>query len=377
MSVLAFIILGSIIRQVNLLMLLSGLMIAPFFLNWRISMKMLERITGKRRFPKVVYARESFKVGWQLKNHRRKVPSWDLRITDWMGRADKEFKKQVNVLVPPLAAGKNSEVTYRCWFPDRGIYEFGPAAISSAFPVGLVKTKIKFREVETLCVAPATGSLTRSWRQLLHSTRQGEIQRPRQQRTQAGDFYAIRPWATGDSPSLVHWRSTARHGELMVRQNEQRQDRKLMLILDLHAASVPSDTTELMLAWVATILRKAVEGVGPVAVGLFGSERYLKQQLNRGDLPKAMEVLAVMQPAESNGLGVGIQKLLPSLQSHANVIVISTRSRETAGISSEALNFQAKWIDVSCEEISDYFQPSEAQSAEFFDQISQQAEGLR
>ena len=377
MSVLAFIILGSIIRQVNLLMLLSGLMIAPFFLNWRISMKMLERITGRRRFPKVAYAREPFSVGWQLENHRRHVPSWDLRITEWMGSAKEDQKKQVNVLVPPLTAGNNLEVTYRCWFPVRGVYEFGPASISSAFPVGLVKTKIKFREVDTMAVAPATGRLTRSWTQLLNSERHGETQRPRQQRTQAGDFYAIRPWATGDNPSLVHWRSTARHGELMVRQNEQRQDRKLVLILDFHASVLGSDVMELMLSWVATILRKTVAGSHSMAVGLFGSEQLIKRQLSRGDLSKAMETLAVIQPAGDNGLDIGIQKLLASLTGQANVIVISTRSREDVSLRSELPSLRAKWIDVSREDISAYFQLSQADSAEFVNQISGQVEGRR
>lgn len=377
MSVLAFIILGSIIRQVNLLMLLSGLMIAPFFLNWRISMKMLERITGTRRFPKIAYAGESFSIEWRLKNRRNKVPSWDLRITDWMGAADKDFKKQVNVLVPPLEAGKESEVSYRCWFPQRGVYEFGPASISSAFPVGLVKTKIKFREIETLAVAPATGRLTRSWKQLLHSTRQGEVKRPRQQPTQAGDFYAIRPWATGDSPRLVHWRSTARHGELMVRQNEQRQAQKLVLILDFHANSVNPETAELTLSWVATILRKAVEGTSAVAVGLFGSEQYINQKLNRSELPDVMKSLAVIQPADSNGFRKGVDALWSSARDQAKVIVISTRRREEARPTAEITDFQANWIDVSSEDISVYFQLSQTGSAEFIDQVSQHVGGRR
>ena len=121
MSVLAFIILGSIIRQVNLLMLLSGLMIAPFFFNWRISMKMLEQVIGVRRIPRLVFAGSPFTVGWRLKNYRNRIPSWGLRVVDRIGRADAKYMDQVTVLVPPLAAASEAEASYQCLLAKRGV----------------------------------------------------------------------------------------------------------------------------------------------------------------------------------------------------------------------------------------------------------------
>ena len=90
-----------------------------------------------------------------------------------------------------------------------------------------------------------------------------------------------------------------------------------------------------------------------------------------------METLAVIQPAGDNGLDIGIQKLLASLTGQANVIVISTRSREDVSLRSELPSLRAKWIDVSREDISAYFQLSQADSAEFVNQISGQVEGRR
>jgi uncharacterized protein (DUF58 family) len=46
------------------------------------------------------------------------------------------------------------------------------------------------------------------------------------------DYLGIREYRTGDSLRHVHWRSTARHGEVMVREFEREQTRRLAIVLD-------------------------------------------------------------------------------------------------------------------------------------------------
>ena len=49
------------------------------------------------------------------------------------------------------------------------------------------------------------------------------------------DFYALRPYVVGDDLRRVHWPSTARHDELMVRQDELPWQGRTTVLLDVRA----------------------------------------------------------------------------------------------------------------------------------------------
>lgn len=60
--VLAFIVGGAALRNVNLLFLLAGLMIGPLLLNWRTVVLALRQLDVERRLPKQVFAGQPFVV---------------------------------------------------------------------------------------------------------------------------------------------------------------------------------------------------------------------------------------------------------------------------------------------------------------------------
>jgi uncharacterized protein (DUF58 family) len=47
-----------------------------------------------------------------------------------------------------------------------------------------------------------------------------------------GEFLALRDYEAGDDPRRVHWRSSARRGELLVRQDEAASPGRVVLVLD-------------------------------------------------------------------------------------------------------------------------------------------------
>ena len=366
MSVLAFIILGSIIRQINLLVLLSGLMIAPFFFNWRISMKMLERVRASRRLPDWSYAATPFLVRWDVANDRTRTPTWGLRVTDQVKLRDAEPKSMepVMILVPAIPAGGSRMASYRCLLPERGIYEFGPAEASSAFPVGLIRSKIKIRQPQPLIVAPCPGRLTKSWVPLIQSRHEGETRKQRQRSDSQGEFHGLRPWASGDNPRQVHWRSSAKQGDLMVRQYEQETDQPLLLILDLAETLLARTDVEQTLSFVTTILRRYGNGRSRLSMGLFGDQQLVCPRLGRPTMVDAMRCLATIQPAVENGLQAGLHQLQreTSQLGRTRTVVISTRSRQQAAASHDLGGLSGHWIDVSNGESLRYFLPDQGVS---------------
>ena len=363
LSILAFIILGSIMRQINLLVLLSGLMIAPFFFNWRLSRKMLERMRYKRIVPEWAHAGSAFVVEWIVHNERRRITTWQLKIADRIAPTGGQRKETeaVDLIVAQIEPGRTVSTTYRCLLADRGLYDFGPAIASSAFPVGLIRSQSRLADQQQLIVAPRLGRLTVNWQRLTQSASVGL--RSKRQRLGLSDdeFYAIRPWRSGDARRLIHWRSTAKRGELMVKQYDERTDHDFGVILDLQADDLtPPKLVETAVSFLATVVNQLHQQIkGDAVVGICGEESWhMSDRMTRYAQAEILKRLATVQPAQETGIVEHLKQILDSSTRDTAMIVISTRaapqneefSRWSAGIRS------LTWIDLSNPSGQSYFQ---------------------
>jgi uncharacterized protein (DUF58 family) len=125
------------------------------------------------------------------------------------------------------------ELTYPIHSGTRGKYTVGPLQVRVADAFGLVELTRSFAARSTLVVTPAivplpSMPLAGNWR--------GEGGGYTRTADTAGEDDVIpRPYRDGDELRRVHWRSTARHGELMVRREEQRWRNRAVLLLDTRA----------------------------------------------------------------------------------------------------------------------------------------------
>jgi uncharacterized protein (DUF58 family) len=89
---------------------------------------------------------------------------------------------------------------------------------------------------EAILVFPALGRLHRG--RLRRLLRQAAItlgrsrQRPRRHPTAQSQFHGLRAFRPGDSPRWIHWRTSARRGELMVREFEDEPTDDLVLVVE-------------------------------------------------------------------------------------------------------------------------------------------------
>src|SRR5262249_46573352 len=71
------------------------------------------------------------------------------------------------------------------------------------------------------------------------------------------EFHHIREFRAGDNPRAIHWRTTARSGELMVREYHQSRDHDWVLLVELwqppHPTSADLDRVELAVSFAATV----------------------------------------------------------------------------------------------------------------------------
>jgi uncharacterized protein (DUF58 family) len=110
----------------------------------------------------------------------------------------------------------------------------------------------------------------------------------------------VRPWAPGDAFNRIHWKSTARHGDIQVKEFDLEQTADAWLILDLERASQrgsgDESTVEVAVRCAAAVADKAL--VENRAVGMtINAHRLAQLQPDRGGRQhlKVMQLLAAVE----------------------------------------------------------------------------------
>jgi uncharacterized protein (DUF58 family) len=129
-----------------------------------------------------------------------------------------------------VEAGGRREVSYRVRSDLRGRYPLGPLQLRLSDPFGMCELTRSFSAYDTLTVIPQTETLPPV---RLAGEAAGYGDGRQRSLALAGDDDVIpRNYRHGDDLRRVHWRSTARYGELMVRREEQPQRARCTVLLD-------------------------------------------------------------------------------------------------------------------------------------------------
>ena len=146
-------------------------------------------------------------------------------------------------------------VSYTVRSDVRGRFGIGPVSLRLTDPFGLCELRRSFTSTDTLTVTPPVLALDPvplggEW------TGSGES-RSRSVATTGEDDVTTREYRHGDPLHRVHWRSTARRGELMVRREEQPWQARATLLLDTrqraHRGEGPTSSFEWAVAAAASI----------------------------------------------------------------------------------------------------------------------------
>ncbi len=145
-------------------------------------------------------------------------------------------RRAARFLLAPLSPGEEARAAYRFPTDRRGRFEIGPLRATLTDPFGLASSSrrmlgteqvIVYPRVHDIVAPPDVGGLDLD--------RDHPAVRARVETS--GDFMTLREYAPGDDLRHVHWRSTARRGHLMMRQNETRRRAPVLLMLDVRPAT--------------------------------------------------------------------------------------------------------------------------------------------
>jgi uncharacterized protein (DUF58 family) len=143
---------------------------------------------------------------------------------------DRLGERRVPVELPSLHAGADATLTYRLDTTRRGVFEAGPLRWERRDALGLAAVGRPAGGTRSLYVHPATHPMS-----IVPSGRARNPEGPADTVVASGAaFHRLREYAAGDDLRQIHWRSSARTGSLMVREN---------LDTSLPATTVLLDTT--------------------------------------------------------------------------------------------------------------------------------------
>ncbi|MFC6087269.1 DUF58 domain-containing protein [Sphaerisporangium aureirubrum] len=198
------------------------------------------------------------------------------------------------------------EIDYKVRSDLRGRFPIGPLSVRIADPFGLVELTRAFTSTDSLMVIPEVVRLPQV--RLSGEWTGGGDSRTATAAAAGEDDIGPREYRQGDDLRRVHWRSTARYGELMVRREEQQWQSRGALLLDTrrhaHRGEGPRSSFEVAVSAAASIgVHLAKDGLG------------LRLVTDQGQLTESaaghslVDALAVVRHSTARSLESGITAL--------------------------------------------------------------------
>jgi uncharacterized protein (DUF58 family) len=155
---------------------------------------------------------------------------------------------------------ESATMSYTLRPPRRGAFEIGPLLLAYSDPFGMAVSFSSMGKRDPLIVTPHVVELPDSGVWL--EAPDGAARLVQLTGVGNADDLMTREYRRGDALRRVHWRASARHGELMVRQEEQRAypeatiaiDTRAIGYPDLEEAAPPEPATSEYFEWAVTML---------------------------------------------------------------------------------------------------------------------------
>lgn len=243
------------------------------------------RVTVARRTsPAAVHEGDHAAVTLHLTNRGRKLRH--VTLTDEVaGLGVAEFSVAV------IDAGETVTATYRVLCRPRGRFPIGPTVVTVSDPLGLASSTTTSGVVDTMVVYPAIETL-REFPSVRGRNLVVTSSRPEHNQRGGEDFYTLREYRQGDDLRRVHWPSSARRDELMIRQLETPWQARALVILDVRAEVYPQpEAFERAVSGAASVVRHLVNGGFSADIWAGGGV------IDASHYATAMEALAVVSPA--------------------------------------------------------------------------------
>lgn len=260
LALVLFVLVATNNTGVNLLYLALGMMVGTLVISVFVSSWSLRHLVVERDFGDHAIAGEPVHVeyrfrktggGWPaMAMHFREIHA-DLAQAPWGfilhlaagGAGRGGSRRRAGVPLPQDDAGAKlmaSLVARR-----RGLLKLDVLEVSTTFPFGFIRRTKRLHVPQELVVYPRIGVLNR---RLAMEYREAVDAAAMTSNRRGGndEFYGIREYRDGDNVRAIHWRSSARTGQLMIREMAANAPPQLIVVLNLRTWKQRQDSLEIV-----------------------------------------------------------------------------------------------------------------------------------
>lgn len=335
LGMMGFIIAGAVIRDINLLYIMAGMMLGPLLFSFYAASRSLRKLSLKRRFETLVAADEPLHVEITASKPVGSPRGLALLVQDTIRRDGDPARsaRKADLFFPHVSAANSTDSSYCARLRDRGTYRLGPLKASTGMPLGLVRATAIAEDQETVMVSPKLGVLQPAWSRYLALENEGGQKSIRRRGNAEGDFYGMREWRDGDSRNWIHWRTSAKRMKLTVRQFQQPINQDLVVVLDLYRPKhhkIDQDEVEKAISLAATLVVEQTKqgatqmSVASASAGCFTMHGMASPVFRR----EVMECMAKIEADSRDALPSVLAEVLPRATNNARIVLISLLDRD-------------------------------------------------
>lgn len=292
---------------------LMALWVLAYWQGWRV----LKDISFRRRHAEHVFSGDTLTVTVYLTN-LSKLPASGLFVEEDMTEVvpnapDAGARKQAaavaahgRAFVMVLGGKETGRATYSVALRRRGLYAFSTSRLETVYPLGFFRSSSPRRSPGRLIVYPRLGEVNTALFEDVERTLDA-MRRARPSRAEE-EFRGLREYRREDNPRWIHWRGSARAGELLVREFEEPISKRVLLLLDTNLRGLGPRrfaAFENAVSFVATVVREfARRGIEVECVALQPNGQTARTIVSRArrNLDALLEMLAMLRRDDTRAL---------------------------------------------------------------------------
>ncbi|MBI2088974.1 MAG: DUF58 domain-containing protein [Deltaproteobacteria bacterium] len=268
----------------NLFYLLFALLLSVVIVSGILSERVLRHIEVKRHLCSEITARVPFAVTVEVRNPHRQLLSYSLAVSD---RSD-FFPRRALGYLACLGPGESRSFHYLVRVERRGEYHFGPIYLSTRFPFGLFEKVRVIRAPANFVAYPAHRDVSEHCPSVWGKERTGY-----KKWRWGEEVLGFRPAVPGDDHRFIHWPTSARVGQLMVKEFLEEVEHPRLVFFDNRG--VAGEKFEYGVEMAASLLRQLVGRGVPVSFATW--DEYFQPTMRPEGLRSALRHLALLAPA--------------------------------------------------------------------------------
>ena len=263
----------------NLLYLLLGAMLGFIVVSGWLSEQAIRALRIERAIPRAVTVGQDMHLRYRVYNGKPRLPSLAVEISE-DGLPGSAFLTHIAARGTAEARSVNS-------FIRRGIYPLGTVTLSTSFPFGMFRKERDLEIPGEIVVWPRTGRRVHTLAPAAGRVRRAEASRRGSLGTR-GEYRSLRAYRPGDDPRDIHWRSSARLREPVIREYESDGAETRWICLDTRVE--PGDAAEVAVEVAASLAATASTSQRPFA--LVVEDSVLEPAEGPGQLERVLDALA-------------------------------------------------------------------------------------